>query len=259
MKTVILFLSLLCSALLFAQQKKAAGFTYSHGAVVRGDSTKKEVALVFTADEFGEGLPIILSTLKGQKVKAGFFFTGRFYRNPSFQKEIKRLEKEGHYLGPHSDEHLLYCDWQKRDSLLVMKDSFEKDIAANLKAMTALKLPIHSPHFFIPPFEWWNDSIAAWSKEANLKLFNFTPGLRTAADYTWPQMGTAYKNSNWILAQLKERITAQPTSLKGAIILVHAGADARRKDKLYNRLKEMIGLMRKAGYVFVRVDMLLEQ
>jgi len=86
--------------------------------VVRGDSTKKEVALVFTADEFGEGLPVIVQTLGSENIKGAFFFTGRFYRNPAFQSFILTLHENGHYLGPHSDEHLLYCDWAKRTGVL---------------------------------------------------------------------------------------------------------------------------------------------
>ena len=52
----------------------------SYGAVIRGDSTQKEIALVFTADEFGEGLPAIVKTLTDKKVNAGFFHR-QFYRN----------------------------------------------------------------------------------------------------------------------------------------------------------------------------------
>ena len=92
-----------------------------HGAIIRGNTTKKQIALVFTADEFADGGKIILSTLQKQKIKASFFFTGRFYRNPKFQPLIRQAKQQGHYLGPHSDQHLLYCDWAKRDSLLITK------------------------------------------------------------------------------------------------------------------------------------------
>ncbi|HEY6978011.1 MAG TPA: hypothetical protein VH396_17045, partial [Chitinophagaceae bacterium] len=85
--------------------------TYSYGGIVRADSTKKEIALVFTGDEFGDGLSFITETLKKQNIRGSFFFTGRFYRNPLFQPYIKQLYKNGNYLGPHSNEHLLYCDW----------------------------------------------------------------------------------------------------------------------------------------------------
>src|SRR5690349_8215293 len=60
-------------------------FTFSYGGIIRGDSTKKEIALVFTGDEFGDGLSSIAETLQKQNIKGSFFFTGRFYRNKSFQ------------------------------------------------------------------------------------------------------------------------------------------------------------------------------
>jgi endoglucanase len=231
--------------------------SYSHGATVRGDSTKKEIAIIFTADEFGEGLPVIIKTLKKEKIKASFFFTGRFYRNDSFKRDIKALDKEGHYLGPHSDQHILYCDWNKREVLLVTKDSFQKDLLLNKNAMWRLQLPSYKKTFFIPPFEWWNDSIATWSKQMDLILFNFTPGIRTAVDYTWPEL-PSYKSSKWIINHLKEINTKKSPLLNGSIILIHAGTDPRRKDKFYNRLGELIKLLKQKGYSFKRIDELLK-
>ena len=238
-----------------AQQKN---FTVVQGAVVRGDSLRKEISLVFTADEYGDGLAAIRKTLKKEDVKGSFFFTGRFYRNPSFQKEIKKLHRDGHYLGPHSDQHLLYCDWNKRDSLFVTRDSFAHDLVRNLEAMATSGLPIHTPHFFIPPYEWWNDSIAAWSKAQGMLLFNFTPGIRTNADYTFPEMGASYKSSEWILNWLKETLATDPKKFNGAIILIHAGTDPRRKDKLYQQLRAIISLFRMQDFRPTRIDELLD-
>ncbi len=124
--------------------------------------------------------------------------------------------------------------------------------------MISAALPIAIPHYFIPPYEWWNDSITAWSRTHHLTLINFTPGMRTNADYTWPQMGAAYKSSDRIISWMKEFAATNPTALNGAIILIHAGTDPRRKDKLYNRLKEMIELLKRKGYKFKRVDELLK-
>lgn len=255
-KNYILFMGCLVLAfMLQAQPKKAHSFI--HGAAVRGDSTKKEVALVFTADEFGEGLSVICKTLHANKIKGSLFFTGRFFRNASFRPYINQLQRRGHYIGPHSDEHLLYNDWVKRDSLLVSRDSFLVDLANNIAAMKALSLPAYPDHFFIPPYEWWNDSITVWSKAAGFRLFSFTPGMRTAADYTYPEMGVSYKSSQWILDWLKDLLTKSPQKLYGAIILVHAGTDPRRPDKLYDRLQEMITMFRLNGFAFRRVDELL--
>lgn len=256
MKAGLLFCFCLFAQLLQAQSEKA--FTYVRGAVVRGDSTKKEIAVVFTGDEFGEGLPVILQTLKQHNVQGGFFFTGRFYRNRAFHKSIQKAKQDGHYLGLHSDAHLLYCDWAKRDSLLVTKDSFAIDIDRNLSAMKECGLSVSQNHWFIPPFEWWNDSITVWAKQSGLRLFNFSPGLRTAADYTWPQMGAAYKSSEWILSSVKEYVNTNQTGLNGAIILVHAGTDPRRTDKFYNRLGGLILFLKQKSYRFKRIDELLQ-
>jgi len=67
------------------------GLSYNRGAIIRGDSTQKNIALVFTGDEFGEGSGFIAETLDEEKVKASFFLTGRFYRNKDFKKPIKEI------------------------------------------------------------------------------------------------------------------------------------------------------------------------
>lgn len=228
--------------------------TFLHGALVRGDSTKKELALVFTADEFGEGLSTIQYTLQHHGIKAGFFFTGRFYEKNEFKKQVRLLAEDGHYFGPHSDRHLLYNNWTERDSLLVSRDSFTTDVANNLGQMMRLGLPLHKPQLFIPPYEWWNDTIAIWCKKEGLQLLSFTPGIRTNADYTWPQLGTAYKSSDWILQWLENLVHTKPQKLNGAVLLIHAGTDPRRKDKLYNRLDEIIILLKSQGFSFRRID-----
>jgi peptidoglycan/xylan/chitin deacetylase (PgdA/CDA1 family) len=247
--------------LLAAQQDQAANSHYrtlSHGAILRGDSTRKTVALVFTGDEFGDGLKTITNTLIKHQVTASFFFTGRFYRNPAFQPAIKELHRQHHYLGPHSNQHLLYADWTHRDSTLVTADSFRTDLQHNLAAIHALGIETSGPHYFIPPYEWWNDTVAAWAHTAGWQLINFTPGVRTNADYTYPEMGTSYLTSDAILQSLKQYRSTRPSGLNGAIILIHAGTDARRKDKLYNRLDELLTWLQSNGYQCVPIPQLFK-
>lgn len=229
--------------------------TKVQGGIIRGDSTQKKIALVFTADEFGDGLPAITTTLQQQKVNGSFFFTGRFYRNEKFQPYIKQLYKQGNYMGPHSNAHLLYCDWKKRDSLLVTKEVFSNDLDENYKAISQLGIRT-AKKYFIPPYEWWNDSIAKWSAEQEVTLFCFTPGTRSNADYTWPEMGASYKTTEDILTSIKNY--EQQYLLKGNILLVHAGTDPRRKDKLYDKLGTLITDLKKKGYSFVTIDRLLD-
>ena len=232
-------------------------FLQSHGAIIRGDSTKKEIALVFTGDEFGEGLPAIINSLKKNEIGGSFFFTGRFYRNDSFKNDIQQLHDRFFYLGPHSDQHLLYCDWNKRDSLLVNREQFQFDFKENIAAMKKNEWQELGNQYFIPPYEWWNDTVARWCNEKGISLFNFTPGTTSNADYTYPEMGTSYKTSDAIIASIKKYNETKPGKLNGAILLIHAGTDPRRKDKLYNHLDEIIAYLKKDGYKFKRIDDLL--
>ncbi len=145
--------------------------TIASGALIRGDSTQKKITLVFTADEYAEGLPVIQKTLADEQVKASFFFTGRLYRNKQYQPIIKELYRQKHYLGPHSDQHILYNDWKNRDSMLVTRDSLEKDYQQNISAMKALGIyKINQLPYFIPPYEWWNKKVEDLSKGMSQKL-----------------------------------------------------------------------------------------
>jgi len=106
------------AGLLFSRWFPQESYTYSHGAIIRGDRLKKLLALLFTGYSLAEGGEHIRQVLQQRGVKASFFFTGDFYRNPAFQTLIKNLKAAGHYLGAHSDAHLLYCCWENRDWLL---------------------------------------------------------------------------------------------------------------------------------------------
>jgi endoglucanase len=230
---------------------RALGYTVEHGGITRGDSGRRELALVFTADEFFEGLSVIRKTLRRERVEGAFFLTGRLYRNAEAQPMIRRIFREGHYMGPHSDMHLLYNDWGRRDSLLVTRDSMMADLSANYRAMEELGIS-HADRLFIPPYEWWSREVAAWCFRSGIQLVNFTSGTRSNADYTHPEMGASYLSSEKILAHLDA--LARSKRLHGAIVLVHAGTDPRRKDKLYDRLGEWIRGMKAMGYSFKRLD-----
>ncbi len=238
--------------------KPSAQPIVDHGAIVKASPrTEKSIALVFTGDEYGEGLNFIDSLLSIEKIKAGFFFTGRMYRNPQLQSAIQQLIKAGHYMGPHSNDHLLYNDWTKRDSLLVGFQEFSDDLNKNLNAMDEIGIDVKNVKLLIPPYEWWNDSVATWTQWRGMQLFSFTPGTFTNADYTWPEMGKQYRSNVFLMDKLSELIQ-QPEKLNGAILLVHVGTDPRRKEKFYGELPAIIQLLRKNQYQIKRVDELID-
>jgi endoglucanase len=231
-------------------------FTYDHGAIIRGDRKKKEIALVFTGDEFADGGPLISSTLQKQAIRASFFLTGNFYRNKAFAPLIKTLGLNGNYLGPHSDRHLLYCDWSKRDSLLVTRREFVDDLRKNLEQIRTAGISDTAACFFLPPYEWYNDSIARWTGEMGMQLVNYSPGTISTADYTYPGPPN-YRSTNEIYQSITSTEAADHDHLNGFILLVHIGTDPRRTDKFYQRLDELISLLKNKGYNFKRIDELL--
>ena len=215
------------------------------------------MAIVFTGDEYADGGSFIAQTLKEHNTKASFFFTGRFYRNPAFKSTILQLKKQGHYLGAHSDNHLLYCDWSKRDSLLVSQNKFHSDLLNNYAAMQAFGIAKKEARYFLPPYEWYNDTIAAWTKAMGLQLINYTPGTLSHADYTTPEASN-YRSSTTIWNSIQTFEATHATGLNGFILLLHVGTDPKRTDKFYYQLPSLIQWLKNKGYKMVRIDELLD-
>ncbi|MEP7145068.1 MAG: glycoside hydrolase family 9 protein [Ferruginibacter sp.] len=231
--------------------------TRSHGAVIRGDAASKKIALVFTGDEFADGGNYIADVLKQQHIHGSFFLTGNFYRNQKFKTIIEKLKTNGNYLGSHSDKHLLYCDWEKRDSLLVTHPQFKEDLQNAFSELKQWGIDKKNAGYFLPPYEWYNDSIALWSRWMGLQLVNFSPGTRSNADYTYPAMGNKYVNSDSILSSILQHEQRSINGLNGFILLTHIGTDPGRTDKFYFHLNDLINSLKKRGYQFVKINELL--
>lgn len=223
---------------------------WQYGGLERVDTTEKKIYLAFTGGDYNDGGKYISRTLNKNKVYGHFFFTGDFYRNPENKKLIKGLRKSGHYLGPHSDKHLLYASWENRDSLLVSKEIFNSDLINNFKAMTALGIYKRNAFLFMPPYEWYNQQISTWAAGQGLVLINYTPGTRSNADYTTPDMGEKYISSESIYDSILDYEHASPNGLNGFILLIHVGTAPERVDKFYGYLDELIKDLESMGYTF---------
>ncbi len=254
--TLIYYLASLAGERPLSGSKKKA-YSYNHGAIIRGDASEKEIALVFTGDQYADGGPHIREVLNDRKIKASFFLTGNFYRNPDFQDLIKKLSADGHYLSAHSDKHLLYCDWEKRDSLLISKNEFLEDLENNYAAMRPFGIEKNDARFFLPPYEWYNRTIGKWTTEAGLTLINFTPGTRSNADYTIPSMNARYVSSQEIFESILQFEDTRPNKLNGFILLLHIGTHPERKDKFYLKLDTLVTELQYLGYRFSRIDRML--
>jgi peptidoglycan/xylan/chitin deacetylase (PgdA/CDA1 family) len=256
--TLTFLVLLLLSVLPAISQTGRSSHQLFHGAVVRGDTSKAELALVFTGDEYADGGVHIAHILKQQGIKASFFLTGKFYRNAEFEDLIQVLVKGGHYLGAHSDQHLLYCDWVNRDSLLVTQKQFRDDLQDNYKAMVSFGIKEEDAPFYLPPYEWYNDSISSWTQAMGLQLINHTHGTLSHADYTVP--GTeAYRSSDDIFQSILDYETSASKGLNGFILLSHIGTAPERTDKFYFYLEKLLKELKSRGYRFKGIEELLVQ
>jgi peptidoglycan/xylan/chitin deacetylase (PgdA/CDA1 family) len=222
--------------------------------ITRGPVDGRRLTLVFTGHEFAEGGQTILNELAKHHAVASYFFTGDFLANPDFKPLVQRIVREGHYLGPHSDKHLQYCDWTAEKNTLVTKEQFTADLRANLDKIT--RLGIEQPRFFLPPYEHFNDDIARWTAELRLTLVNYTPGTRSNADYT-SEGDANFVSSDAIFESILKREGQEPNGLSGFLLLLHVGAGPKRVDKFHARLGPLLDALAGKGYRFVRIDELL--
>lgn len=218
----------------------------SFGALVRSDTTQKEIHLIFTGHDFDDGFDHVIEVLNRHQIAASFFLTGDFVR--SHRKQVQKWHKKGHFIGGHSDKHILYNDWQRRDSLLVSEQAITKDIADNLSILNEIGI---YPRYFMPPYEWYNRRIVELAQNLNQNLVNFTSGTRSNADYTTPEMKN-YISSDAIwdsILNCEARL-----GMKGFHLLIHPGVSPDRKDKFYLRLDALIGTLKAKEYRFVCFD-----
>lgn len=227
-----------------------------HGAIFRGDTSTKQIALLFTGDELGESTAPILDALAQRGIKASFFVTGNYLRNPAYAPLLKRIVDEGHYLGPHSDAHRLYCSWDNREESLITKQEFTSDLARNIDDLRSHgALAPGDSIYFVPPFEWYNRDHVAWCDEVGVKLINFTPGSGSNRDYA-PEGDKRFVSSQEIYDDILAYEQKDPHGLSGFLLLLHLGSG--RRDPFHTKLGPLCDELRNRGYDFARVDEALQ-
>jgi peptidoglycan/xylan/chitin deacetylase (PgdA/CDA1 family) len=231
-------------------------YAVDHDAPVRGDVSKKQIALVFTGGDFGEGTQTVLDTLADRNIRASFFVTGGFLRDRSLRPQLRRAIADGHYLGPHSDAHLLYCPWDDRARSLVTEAEFKNDLRKNIDDLARLGAVAgkSQPIFFIPPFEWYNADHVRWAREMGVLLFNFTPGSGSNRDYA-PEGHKSFVPTEKLMADVLAYEQKDPHGLNGFLLLLHLGSE--RTDKVPRRVGGLLDALQARGYSFVRIDEML--
>jgi peptidoglycan/xylan/chitin deacetylase (PgdA/CDA1 family) len=229
-------------------------WTRVHDAPVRGDTSAKKLALIFTGGDFSESTRAILDTLERRGVRASFFVTGSYVRNPENRALLARIIAQGHYLGPHSDGHLLYAPWEDRERSLVSEEEFTGDLMRNISDIRDLGANLGPVPYFIPPYEWYNRQQTAWAAKNGVLLFNFTPGSGSNRDWA-PEGHKSFVPSRTILQDILAYEQRDPHGLNGFLLLLHLGSG--RADPFHPLLDELLDELVHRGYAFCRVDQLL--
>lgn len=121
--------------------------------------------------------------------------------------------------------------------------------------MERIGLKSDTPKYFMPPYEWYNREISDWAGAMGVQLVNFSTGTTSNADYTTPDMQN-YLSSETILHNILAY--EEKKGLNGFMLLIHIGTDPKRTDKLYNKLDELIKELKRRGYSFAGIDVLLK-
>lgn len=110
--------------------------------------------------------------------------------------------------------------------------------------------------YFLPPFEWYNDTISEWCRKIGLNLVNYTPGTISHTDYTTPDMPN-YRSSSEIFQNILNYEIKSDNGLNGFILLIHIGSSAERTDKFYYFMEQLLAELTERNYNFCRIDRLL--
>lgn len=252
MRKLITAIALLLLISSFAATERAYDCVYdNYGAMVRQDTTKKDIYLIFSADSAFEGAPLALDALKSRGIHGNFFLTGNYLERPENAETIHRIIADGHYLGGHSMRHLLLAEWDAQRTPSVTTDSLLADVRANIKTLEKFGIEANDCQWFLPPFEWISATQSAVLTDTlDLKIINITPGIQIYRDYTAPA-DPNYLSSDTILRQLFEYERAR--GLNGAFLILHLGTDPARTDKLYRHLPHLLDTLPTLGYHFRRL------
>lgn len=223
----------------------------SYDVMVGHNTDRPVVYLIFSADSMFEGAPKALDALDERGIKANFFFTGNFLERPENESIVRRVIDSHHYVGGHSNRHILLADWAKGRPILVPEDSMLADIRANLKTLATFGIEADSCRWFLPPFEWIGPGQAkVLTDSLGLRIINPSPGIQTYRDYTTPDMAE-YASSDSIINQLFD--FERRNSLNGSFVIIHLGTQDMRTDKFYDHMPMVLDSLSSLGYSFERL------
>lgn len=197
-----------------------------YNKLVRGDASRREIALTFDDGPHRQFTPKLLEILAKYGVKATFFVVGEMSERAP---DLVRAEMAGgHNVGNHTYSHVNLTKVPVQDVLTELRAGTDV-----LTTITGVR-----PHLFRPPGgDYDHDVILAAETEGyTTVLWTDDPG-----DYASP--GEAL-----LMTRLLEHVNP------GGILLLHDGIQ-----QTIDLLPKLIETLRQKGYTFITVDEMLSQ
>lgn len=228
-------------------------FEVRDGGIIRGPNGQRRIALILAGHEYAEGGETILNELARHKAQASFFLSRHFLSRREFWPLVERLYREGHYLGPHPNQHSPYCSAEDPKRTLVTREQFDDDLRENLNRVNDVGSFWPLPGYYLPPQERCNLDIAEWAGDYFYATVGYTPGTRSLEDCTG-EADPNFVSSKAIFDSIVAKEQQDPHGLNGFLLLFHLGSGPRRVDKFHSRLGELLDYLTAKGYEFVAVD-----
>lgn len=190
------------------------------------ETEKKVLSITFDAAWGDEDLDDILEILKEQKVRATFFVTGDWVSN--YPEAIQKIDKAGHDLGSHGDNHKHMTRLSKEENQRELKGCFDK-----IKSVTGKEIDL-----FRAPYGDYNESLVQVAKEEGYYTIQWD-----VDSLDWKDYG---------VENIIKTVVEHKNLQNGSIVLLHNGAKYT-KDALLN----MILRLKEKGYEFVPVSELI--
>lgn len=197
---------------------------YPETLILKGIDEGNKIALTFDDGPDPKSTPYILDTLKMYGVKATFFVLGSYAK--AHPEILKRIDREGHVIGNHTNSHLILVNHNERkirEEILITENIINDVIG-------------YKPTLFRAPYGALNEDAISILKQMNNTV-----------------VGWSVDSLDWWKSKSQAEITVNviSDSEAGSIILFH---DLK---KTANILQEVIPLLQERGMQFVTVTELI--
>ncbi|TGA96798.1 polysaccharide deacetylase [Sporolactobacillus shoreae] len=225
---LIMIAAFVAALILFVQKQETSVFApiNDKGALSRVETNQKQLALTFDSNWGDQQIPLILETLKAEKIKATFFFSGEWAeRHPDI---IKDVIKDGHEVetqGMRHEDYTQLSTQQIRRDLLLSREAIYK--AGGVR-----------PQMIRPPYGKINTDVLQSISGLHMQpvLWSVNPQDETNPGY------------EVIVSHVLQ------DAGKGDIIRLHASDSAKQTDRA---LPLIIREMKNRGYSFVTIKSLI--